>query len=60
MINTTRFNQYKIMWTLVLFDLPTETKRQRKAAAQFRKSLMADGFNMFQYSIYSRHSPSKE
>lgn len=56
----TRFNQYKIMWTLVLFDLPTETKRQRKEAAQFRKELKADGFSMFQFSIYIRHSPSRE
>ncbi|MDE6048468.1 MAG: CRISPR-associated endonuclease Cas2 [Paramuribaculum sp.] len=55
-----RYNQYKIMWTLVLFDLPTETKLQRKAAARFRKDLVADGFSMFQFSIYIRHSPSRE
>lgn len=60
MILTSRFSQYKIMWTLVLFDLPTETKQQRKAAAMFRKALIADGFNMFQFSIYVRHSPSRE
>lgn len=60
MVKITRFNQYKIMWTLVLFDLPTETKRQRKEAARFRKDLLADGFSMFQYSIYARHSPSRE
>lgn len=48
------------MWTIVLFDLPTETKRQRKDAARFRKALLEDGFNMFQYSIYVRHSPSRE
>lgn len=60
MVNITRFNQYKIMWTLVLFDLPTETKRQRKEAARFRKALLADGFSMFQFSIYTRHSPSRE
>ena len=59
-VNTTRFSQYQIMWTLILFDLPTETKQQRKAAADFRKALIADGFVMFQYSIYVRHSPSRE
>ena len=56
----TRFNLYQIMWTIVLFDLPTETKLQRKEAARFRKALLADGFSMFQYSIYIRHSPSRE
>ena len=48
------------MWVLVLFDLPTETKRDRKNHALFRKRLMADGFTMFQFSIYIRHCPSRE
>ena len=60
MPNCIRFSQYKIMWTLVLFDLPTETKKQRKAASDFRKALISDGFSMFQFSIYTRHSPSRE
>jgi CRISPR-associated protein Cas2 len=48
------------MWVLVLFDLPTETKKDRKLYAKFRKDIMADGFNMFQFSIYLRHCPSRE
>ena len=48
------------MWVLVFFDLPTDTKAERKAASQFRKRLISDGFNMFQFSIYIRHCPSKE
>jgi CRISPR-associated protein Cas2 len=48
------------MWVLVLFDLPTETKKDRKLYAKFRKYIMADGFNMFQFSIYLRHCPSRE
>ena len=48
------------MWVLVLFDLPTETKKERKIYAQFRKKLIQDGFNMFQFSIYLRHCPSAE
>ncbi|HON53590.1 MAG TPA: CRISPR-associated endonuclease Cas2 [Bacteroidales bacterium] len=55
-----RFNAYRIMWVMVYFDLPTETKKERKEAALFRKNLMKDGFTMFQYSIYVRHCPSKE
>ncbi len=48
------------MWVFVLFDLPTETRRDRKIAAKFRKILLHDGFNMFQFSIYIRFSPSRE
>lgn len=48
------------MWVLVFFDLPTETKMHRKAAAKFRKSLLGFGFTMFQFSMYIRHCPSKE
>jgi len=55
-----RFNQYRIMWVMVLFDLPTETKKERKIYSIFRKKLMADGFTMFQFSIYLRHCPSRE
>lgn len=55
-----RYNAYRIMWVLVLFDLPTETKKQRSQATRFRKDLIDDGFTMFQFSIYLRHCPSKE
>ena len=48
------------MWVLVLFDLPVETKAERKIATDFRKDLLRDGFNMFQFSIYLRNCPSKE
>ena len=47
-----RFSQYRVMWVLVFFDLPTETKRDKKAAMKFRKDLQRDGFSMFQFSIY--------
>ena len=55
-----RFSEYRIMWVLVFFDLPTDTKKERKAAADFRKQLIQDGFIMFQFSIYMRHCPSAE
>ena len=55
-----RLNQYRSMWVLVFFDLPTETKKERRAAAGFRKNLIKDGFNMFQFSIYLRFCPSRE
>jgi len=55
-----RLNAYHIMWLFVFFDLPTNTKKERKAAARFRKELMQDGFTMMQYSVYVRHCASKE
>ncbi len=59
-MNINRFSEYRLMWVLVLFDLPTETKKERKAYAQFRKDLIKDGFTMFQFSIYLRHCTSAE
>ena len=56
----TRLNQYRSMWVLVFFDLPTETITERKAATKFRKDLLDDGFSMFQFSIYMRFCPSRE
>ncbi|WP_290387130.1 CRISPR-associated endonuclease Cas2, partial [uncultured Muribaculum sp.] len=53
-MQTTRLNQYKIMWVIVFFDLPVETKKQRKDYSDFRKRLLSDGFTMFQLSIYVR------
>lgn len=55
-----RFNAYRIMWVLVMFDLPTETKADRKNASKFRTDMLKDGFAMFQFSMYLRHCPSRE
>ncbi|MDL1913001.1 MAG: CRISPR-associated endonuclease Cas2 [Bergeyella sp.] len=59
-MNTDRINAYRIMWVLVLYDLPTETKTNRKDANKFRKGLIEDGFVLFQFSMYVRHCPSRE
>ncbi len=55
-----RLNEYRILWVLVFFDLPVVTKKEKRIAARFRKYIMADGFAMFQFSIYIRHCPSYE
>ena len=55
-----RLNAYRIMWVFVMFDLPTETKAERKSYALFRKKIMKDGFQMFQFSMYIRHCMSRE
>lgn len=56
----TALNGYAIVWLYVMFDLPVETKAQRRDAARFRKDLMKDGFVMHQYSVYIRHCASHE
>lgn len=48
------------MWVMVFFDLPTNTKKEVKAAQDFRKRLISDGFIMFQFSVYLRHCASSE
>jgi CRISPR-associated protein Cas2 len=53
-------NAYRIMWLFVFFDLPTETKKDRRNASQFRGNLLKDGFGMMQYSVYIRHCASGE
>lgn len=44
----------RFMRVLVFFDLPTSTKKARKAYSTFRKSLIKNGFYMVQYSVYSK------
>ena len=60
LISYHRISAYQLMWILVMFDLPTETKLQRKRYSEFRKSLIQDGFTMFQFSIYVRNCASRE
>ena len=55
-----RFSKYRIMWVMVFFDLPTETKRDTKNYRKFVKDLGNDGFNRFQWSIFLRHCPSMD
>lgn len=44
----------RIMRLLVMFDLPTGNKAERKSYADFRKFLIEDGYTMMQFSVYSR------
>lgn len=42
----------KFMRVMVMFDLPTDTKKQRSDNTKFRNALIKNGFYMMQYSIY--------
>jgi CRISPR-associated protein Cas2 len=49
---------YRLMWMTVMFDLPVVEAAERRAATQFRNSLLDLGFQMCQYSVYMRFCTS--
>ena len=51
---------YRIMWMMVLFDLPVIEPEERKVATGFRNFLLDQGFEMAQFSVYVRHTSGKE
>ena len=53
-------NRYELMWMMVFFDLPVVEKKERKAAADFRNFLLDNGFDMVQYSIYTKLFSGKD
>ena len=55
-----RLSEYRVMWVMIFFDLPTNTVKEKRTYTVFRKDLMKDGFTMFQFSIYVRHCASRE
>ena len=42
------------MRIIVFFDLPVVKKKERKIYSQFRRFLLNDGYDMVQFSVYSR------
>ncbi|KAF4530358.1 hypothetical protein B566_EDAN018497 [Ephemera danica] len=50
---------YRLMWILVMFDLPVTEKTERKAATDFRNTLLDMGFEMSQFSVYMRFCTSQ-
>jgi CRISPR-associated protein Cas2 len=51
---------YRIMWMMVMFDLPVGTSEERRAATRFRNFLLDQGFEMAQFSVYMRFCAGKE
>lgn len=45
---------YRFMRVLVFFDLPTETRENRRDYSRFRKLLIKSGFIMLQESVYCK------
>lgn len=44
----------RFMRLLVFFDLPVKTREDRYIYTRFRRFLIADGYDMLQYSVYGR------
>lgn len=55
-----RLNAYRIMWVMVMYDLPMVTEKEKKIYSRFRKQMLDDGFMLFQFSLYIRHCSSRE
>ncbi|WP_325176424.1 CRISPR-associated endonuclease Cas2 [Listeria ivanovii] len=50
---------YKFMRLMLFFDLPMNTKHERKVYTRFRKYLINNGFTMVQFSVYSKIFPNR-
>ena len=51
-------NGWRVMWVLAVFDVPVQTKEERRAYTNFRRMLLNDNFIQHQYSVYLKHFPT--
>jgi CRISPR-associated protein Cas2 len=49
-----KLSGYRLMWLIVMFDLPVGEPDERKDAHDFRLALLDQGFAMAQFSVYFR------
>ncbi|PLR75181.1 CRISPR-associated endonuclease Cas2 [Bacillus sp. V3-13] len=47
------------MRLLLFFDLPMNTKQERRVYTKFRKYLISRGFTMLQFSVYAKIFPNR-
>jgi CRISPR-associated protein Cas2 len=55
-----KMSAYRFMWLMVMFDMPTNTKKARKKYRYLRGELLKEGYMMMQFSIYIRSFHSYE
>ncbi|MDO4634743.1 MAG: CRISPR-associated endonuclease Cas2 [Streptococcus sp.] len=51
--------RYAALRLVCFFDLPMETNQEKRIYRQFRKELIANGFEMLQFSVYVRTCPNR-
>ncbi len=49
-----RWEAVRFMYLFVFFDLPVKSRKERRDATRFRKFLLGDGYDMMQFSVYTR------
>lgn len=45
------------VWALVMFDVPTQTKAQKRNYTHLRSTIKKCGFTHLQHSVYVRYTP---
>lgn len=50
----------RFMRLLIMFDLPVDTPANKKQYTDFRRFLLGDGYDMLQFSVYSRICPNAD
>src|ERR1700678_2291645 len=55
-----RISGYRLMWLMVMFDLPVLTKDNRRDYRRFVDKLEDDGYIRMQYSVYARPCATDE
>jgi CRISPR-associated protein Cas2 len=53
-----KVNGKDTVWSLIMFDLPVQTKKERHEATKFRKLLVDNGYSMVQFSVYGKYAPT--
>ena len=48
------------MWVMIMFDMPTDTKKAKRKYRYLRTKLLKEGYIMMQFSIYIRSFHSYE
>lgn len=48
------------MWLMVMFDLPTISKEEKREYTRFRNYLTREGFIRLQFSVYAKFLASRE
>lgn len=51
---------WAMAYLIVMFDLPTTNREDKRRYVEFRRFLLKDGFQLLQWSIYSRHCRSRD
>lgn len=55
-----KISGYRLMWLLTMFDLPVETRENRRDYRRFVDYLEDDGFLRMQFSVYIRPCATEE